>query len=166
MADTTDSPIRQDLEFQQLEWRLERVVWVLSAAVILAALLGLLGAEGPFDHRESSSGNGLLRADYQRFPHVDSPTGIDFQINPSAREAGQAKLSIDSHFMSGYEIQQVTPDPESVTAERDHIVYTFDVGAGPSEVSFDLAPSNAGRHSGYAETTEGGRVHISQFVYP
>jgi hypothetical protein len=63
--------VNADIEFQRRVWRVQRIGWLIIAAVIVAALLGVFGG-GPLS-RAAVQGDGL-RLEYERFARLQQST--------------------------------------------------------------------------------------------
>ena len=59
MADNERLKLEEKPVFQRLEWRIQRVGWVLWAAIVIAACAGLMG-RGPLSATEASAPDGSL----------------------------------------------------------------------------------------------------------
>lgn len=161
-----DLEIHQDLEFQRRIWAVQRIGWVLMAAVIILALLGFIGP-GMFNQSSAGSREARISIDeYERFLRFMKPTTLRVRLNsPSGREA---RVWVDRKYLQNVQVQQVTPEPERVKAGTDRMVYVFDVAdpGQPTAVTFNLQPQKIGSLQGRAGLEGGRSLSFKQFVYP
>src|SRR5919106_6001727 len=66
--------IDQDLAYQQREWLVERVGWIVMLLLIVAAAAGIFG-NGVLSRASVSDGK-QLRIEYERFAHYLTPTSL------------------------------------------------------------------------------------------
>ncbi len=88
-----DLDIRHDLEYHRRLFVFQRIGWALLALFVLAALLGLIGAEGPLN--AGTAENDLVRVEYDRFPHQESPTQVDITLRHAKRTGEHVELWVD-----------------------------------------------------------------------
>jgi hypothetical protein len=162
-----DLQIDQDLEFQRRMWRMQRVGWVIMGLIILAGLLGFLGG-GPISRAEVGDRAGSLLIRYDRFERTLSPATLRLAVAPGTTTEGQARIKLQYPFLNKIEVQDVQPQPQSVEATSDGLVYVFSVGnvRGPVEITFRYRPEQMGLVSGGVGIEDGELVMLSQFVYP
>jgi hypothetical protein len=158
--------ITQDLSLQRREWRVQKVLWVLIAAVLIAALAGLIGP-GPLSY--SSVGGSGFRVTYLRFARWQAPNSL--VITASGPQGGPLRIEINRSYLASTAVQQITPEPSSVSSTGGAYLYTFQsTGVTTSTtVTFDLQPTSMGRlHAKVAPGpgAGGSPVEFSQFVYP
>ncbi|MFN8592789.1 MAG: hypothetical protein U0031_15120 [Thermomicrobiales bacterium] len=144
MAGETDSPhVEQDLAFQRREWRLQRVGWSLMLLIVIAGLLGLLGP-GPLSWTNATAGP--LTVNYQRFIHRSAPSEFEVLVAPEAFADDAVTVWLGGSFIERVDMEQVFPEPESMDAAADRVVYHFavDANGGPARIEFDFQPREAG----------------------
>ena len=119
-----DTDIHQDLAYQEREWRVQRAGWVFMAAIVLAALLGVLGL-GPLNGGTASAGS-ALEVSYERFRRLQAPGVLELHLAapPGAR---QVQLSVNDAYLKAVRVESVTPDPASVAGDGTRVVYTFNL---------------------------------------
>jgi hypothetical protein len=77
--------IDENLAFQKLEWRVQRVGLGCLAGAVLFGLLGGFGA-GPLARTTAQSPDGAIQLDYDRFVRVGVPTRLTLRaLRPLAR---------------------------------------------------------------------------------
>jgi hypothetical protein len=157
--------IRQDLPFQRKEWRVQKIVWVFVAAMLVAAVVGLVGP-GPLSSASARTARFQVR--YLRFARWQAPQSL--VVTAGGQGSGTLRLSFNRSFLDSMAVQQITPEPASVKASSAGFVYTFTTTDAPTDITFDLQPTSMGMlHATIAMSASGGRsssVHLSQLVYP
>ncbi|HEX3034967.1 MAG TPA: hypothetical protein VHT73_07495 [Thermodesulfobacteriota bacterium] len=161
-----DLQIREDLGFQRSFWTVERIGWVVVALILIAALLGLFGT-GLFSRTKAGDRGGPLWLEYNRFGRFLSPSTLRVYIGRGKTEK-VARIWFDKNYMKGIQIQQITPEPESVESVSDRLVYTFKLAKpnDPTEVTFHLKLEQIGSLSGKLGLVNGPAIRFTQFIYP
>ncbi len=161
------------LEFREghgvspLEKRLHRVGWLVFAALLLAALAGLLGP-GPISSRTAEAGP-ALSADYQRFVRNHAPADLRIWV---VRPAGQdsIRLLVGNAFLEATELSNVKPEPDAVEVTPEGHVYVFEapeLGAEEALILYRYEPDGAFSDIPARIALEGGpELSFRQLVYP
>lgn len=162
-----DLEIEQDLPFQEREWTVQRVAWVLLLALLALGLAGLFGT-GPLSSATKEAGDGALAVDYQRFIRHDGRTTLTFTLDGSLASAGELELWIAQEYLGDVEVQGISPQPTETRAESDRVVHVFTVpDPGTTlEVRFSLRPQAMGRLTVEAGVPDGPSLGFSQLSYP
>jgi hypothetical protein len=160
-----DLEIAEDMAFQERDWRVQRVGWVVMALIAAAALLGLFGP-GLLNRVVETSGP--LEARFRRFERNEAPTSLELSVSGEATRGGTVRVWLSREYLSGVDLDQVTPEPARVTSAESRLVYEFPVrpGGDAIEVSFQFQPARAGVLRGRVGLEGGPSVPVSQFVYP
>lgn len=164
----SDLEINEDLGYQRRNWAAQRLGWAVMSAVVLAALLGLLGGSGPLSGAAAGGeGSPVSVEEYQRFVRYGAPTTLRLRLEGASGE-GRARVWLDRGYLEGYEVQRVTPQPEEVVAGPERITYVFDLAEGAERVVvvFDLQPDVVGPLEGRVGTGGGASLRFRQFAYP
>jgi hypothetical protein len=161
-----DLEVPQDLAFQRRAWTFERIGWVAMALVLLAGIAGVWG-EGPLAQAEAVSRDGSYSVEYARFARHQAPEAI--RVTLTAGAAGQeARLSIDRDYADGMQVEEVYPEPESVEAGPDEVIYVFSLAeeGTAATVVFSVLYDDIGRNGGEITLEGHPPVKLSQFIYP
>jgi len=151
--------IDQSLDFQRRFRRIQTVAWRVLALLPVAAVAGLFGG-GLFS--QVTAGAAGMTVSYDRFGRRSVDTQLQVTL---MRARPPVAVSISRGFLDGYDVSEVRPRPEHVTAYADRLVFAFAALPGAS-VSFTLQPRKLGSSSG-SVTVPGSRpVHLHQLVYP
>lgn len=156
--------IDEDLALQRVQWRVERIGWVLLAAAVVAALLGLFGP-GPISLTAQSSADVEVR--YNRFARLGSPLTLDITLRPEPG-ATEVEVALSRDYLEQVQVEGVTPEPDSVRSQALDLVYVFGVGPGAEEVdlTFDFTVATIGPAVGSIGPPDGERVTVSHLFYP
>jgi hypothetical protein len=158
--------IDHDLQFQQRDWKAERVAWVLMALVVIAALTGLFGA-GPVSEAKEGDEAGALQLEYERFGRVSREMPLRVRFRPPRPDAGEAAVSLDAAYLRDVSVERVDPSPVRTEVDSDRVSFVFAVkGTEPVHAVFHLKADRPGRHKGSVGTPEGDRLPISHLIYP
>jgi hypothetical protein len=151
--------IDQSLDFQRRFRLVQTLAWRVLTLVPLAAVAGLFGG-GLFS--QVTAGGGNVTVSYDRFGRRSVDTELEVTIQ---RALPPAEVSISRGFLDGYDVSEVRPPPERVTAYPDRLVYAFATLPGAS-VSFTLVPQRLGFSGGSVAVAGSRAVHVHQIIYP
>ncbi len=151
----------EDLEFQNWQWRFERLIWFGMLVLILAALAGLFGS-GPLSARTLE--NKTLHLDYDFFLRYNTPSELRVQLRADRQH--KASLSLNKSFLQDIDLESVAPEPRQVQVRGSETDFEF-VAFDDLEVRFQFRPMRAGALSGVlGSESPAGSLGFSQFVYP
>ncbi|HEU4539783.1 MAG TPA: hypothetical protein VFR23_01525 [Jiangellaceae bacterium] len=157
--------ISQNERFQQREWRLERIGWVLVGAFALAGLAGLLGA-GPLSWTTAHSDAGLVTVEYQRFTHHEADDSLTLVLAADAAEDGTITVELTGSWVTGVDLQSISPQPSEERAVPGGI--TFDVAVertGTTEIQVNFRAQEYGTLDA-ALAVRGDTTGFTQLVLP
>jgi hypothetical protein len=157
--------IKQDLEFQEREWRVERVAWVLGAVLLVLAALGLFGRGGPLSNVVVQYAAGASQLKYERFVRKLAPTLVELRLTETGADP---VVWVDRGFVERVEITNVAPQPDHTATNGDQLLLTFAASAPgqPITVQIYFEPQVAGPLSGRAGLVDGESFQFNVFVYP
>jgi hypothetical protein len=156
--------IDEDLRFQLLAWRAQRVGWCLVVAVLVAAVLGVFGG-GPLSSSRSRSG--ILELEYQRFERRQAPSVLHTHLRSPPASEGKVSMWLDRGYVDRVRVDSVTPTPFETALEADRLVYWFrGRPGGDLRVTWRVSPERVGLVRGRLGTAGGPAVEFWQFVYP
>ena len=162
-----DLEINQDLEFQHLSWKLQRIGWGLMALLLVAALAGLLGP-GPLSDTTAGEENSMLWVEYNRFERYQSPIMLKIHLGPGAAKDGKVRLWMNRDYIQNMELRHIDPEPESVEVGAESTAYVFNI-ADPEKsttIFFHLEPNTRGWLPLRIGLQGGPHVSLRQFLYP
>jgi hypothetical protein len=159
--------IDQDLDFQQKEWRLQRIGWVVMALLIVAALLGLTGS-GLLARATVGDAGSPLQLEYSRFARLDAPTSLDLEIAGEAVTADQVELWVERAYLHEIQIEQIVPEPAEVRSAGERLIYVVDVDEPGQAVTITLNLRHMafGPKSGQVGLDDHAALDFGQFVFP
>ena len=157
--------VDDDMNFQVKEWRVERFGWIIMVLLALAGLLGLFG-DGPLANARANTGP--VEVEYERFERLLSPAHVVVQVAPEAVQNDEVRLYITRELLDALQVQDISPQPESMELSPDRVLYIFKVKdpSAPMRIRFDMETARAGSHSGQIGIENGAMVEIRQFIYP
>lgn len=126
MGGVVDLEILQEPEFQRREWLVERVGWALLTLFVVAGLLGLLGP-GPLGDATATGDQGLVEVSYGRVAHYEADDFLSFRLDPAAVEEDTVTVTLTGSWLSGVDVQGVSPAPGEELVTDDGVVYEFAV---------------------------------------
>lgn len=158
--------IDEDFGYQKTVWRVERAGWVVLAVVLLAAVLGLFGP-GIFGTARATAPNDRLAIEYLRFVRSPAPHDLRMLVQPQSTGSGRFRLWIQSTYLSGVTLENITPEPDKMLVGKDRITFEFawDEAPGRVPITFELTPDDYGPLIGQIGIDDS-VVEIRQFVYP
>ncbi len=155
----------RDLRFQRREWTVQRGGWLVMVAIIVAALIGLLGA-GPLSSTTVESGP--LQLNYSRFERRHAPTALEVSVASSAASQDQVEVWISADYLARIEITSIMPEPEEVIVTDDRAIYRFSIDdqAQRPTILIALEHDDPGLSTGRIGMIDGSELTFWQFVYP
>ncbi len=159
--------IDQDLDFQRRTWRAQRAGWTVMVILALAALLGLLGP-GPLSNSTAGNRNAALWLEFHRFIRYQAPTHLRIHLRPAIKDRDRVRVWFNRDYLEAFQIQAMTPPPESVEVRGRWLIYVFRVfePSQPTAIMFYVEPEKFGSISGSIGLGNGSLLTFSQFVYP
>jgi hypothetical protein len=151
--------IDQSLDFQRRFRRVQTVAWRILALLPVAAVAGLFGG-GLFS--QVTAGGAGVTVSYDRFGRRSVDTQLEVTVK---RARSPVAVSISRGFLDGYDVSEVRPRPEHVTAYANRLVFAFSALPGAS-VSFTLQANRLGSSSGAVTVAGSPPVHLHQLIYP
>lgn len=160
--------IDQDLKFQQKEWLAEEIGRAAMVLTLLAALLGLLGANGPLSSTTRGQEGDPLWVSYNRFAHWTAPDRLSIHISPEALRENQVRLVVNGSFTQSYEIKNIVPQPDRVEGVHNRLIYQFSAqpSTQPLEITYYFDIQRMGVMTSWFQLPGGEPVMVQQLVYP
>lgn len=113
--------IEEHIDYQRIFWRIQRVGWVLLAALLVASGLGLLGSGGPL-HDEVLGAGSAFRVEHPRVQRMSS----EFEARFEVADADSLTLTFPARFFEEHRVEGWVPEPASSKAEGDNVQLTFE----------------------------------------
>lgn len=162
LKDVGDIQVEEDLSFLRGEWRVQRVGWIVIALILVAALAGAFG-RGPIS--KGRAGNQTLAVDYHRVIRHGDNVVVEFIAGPAADSI--IKLAVLRNYLAKFQVQAITPEPESQRDGGEFIIYEF--AGRPADslvIKFDLHPTGFGKARATVQASERSLVRFTQFILP
>ena len=162
-----DLEISQDVPHMRLEWKIERVAWVVMALVLLSALAGLLGP-GPLSSTTAGRAGSALWVEYNRFERHQAPAAMRVHIGPQTESDGVARLWLLRDYVESIQVEHIDPEPESVEVTPDRFIYTFQRSGAdrPATVIFYFEGHRFWRQPVSMGLEGGPGLEFTQLFYP
>lgn len=165
-ADQGARALGDDPEFQQTQWRVERISWCVMVIIIASALAGLLGGGGPLSRDTKTDPDSSNRIEYERFARHASPMTLDVNIASGADR--QVRLRVSDEYFAAMNVQSITPPPSSTSLGDKQQILVFDRSASSVAVTirFQIAPMVFGIQRGWVAVDGGAPISFSHFIFP
>lgn len=144
----------------------QRFGWATIALIVVAALAGLLGP-GPLSWARARAPSGLVEVEYSRFVRYIGDSTVELHVRPDPTRPDTARVWISSEYLSGVNLQQVTPQPDTWTTVDEGVVLSYPTGGTETvPVQMHLRPDEIGLLRGAVGVPGQDPVEFWQFVYP
>ncbi|MFS8607463.1 MAG: hypothetical protein LOD94_05645 [Gammaproteobacteria bacterium] len=159
--------IVEDVTFQQRTWKVERVGWIVIAAIVIAALCGLFGG-GWLGRAAVRAGDGSLSLEYDRLWRVRSPASLEVDVKSSGLDEEGVRVWIARDYIGSMSSTEITPQPVRVEGDAERVVFEFATTDEASAIGivFRVEPQRAWRLQGALGLDGGYELHFSQFIFP
>jgi hypothetical protein len=155
-----------DKKFQRREWIFERVGWLFISAVLIAAMLGLLGP-GLLSSRTATTADGSLTLHYDRYVQQSVPLAFKMRFLGASQIDERVKLIISQDFLDRVSIASIVPTPEAVLSVSDGQAFVFRrTPSSDWSVLFRFEFESPGTSACRIELEGKEGIAISQFVFP
>lgn len=132
-----------DLDFQRRWWRMERIVWILFALLVLLDLLGVFG-RGPLAKAHLQTSDGSMQISYERVERFGTPSELRVHFGSQAVHDGLVQLWVSDNIVKPLGNRRVIPEPLKSVIGQGGILYTFPATNTPASVAFALEPASVG----------------------
>ena len=171
--------VSEDMTFQRRSWRAERLAWGGMALIVAAALAGLF-ANGPLAWTSRLDASGLLRVDYGRIERLGARTTLALEVDPRAFRNGAIALEVDETFLKAFAIVGIRPAPamSTITPEGHRLRFRAEGGTGGPAgaggtgetgmrlIHIDLRPERMGPHRIALGLAGRAPLDLSVFILP
>jgi hypothetical protein len=157
--------IEEDLPFQYLQWRLERIGHVLIACCVVAAFLGLFG-RNPLSKIIEKTADGRLSIQYDRFARSESSADFLVTIEPGKHGDGVVRLWLDQHYLDSFQLTAISPLPIRGEARQDGRAFVFQTDGGRFTATLSGQFQTVGTVHGSIKADDGEPLAVTHFVWP
>jgi hypothetical protein len=165
--DKPEFQIDADLAYQERIWRAQRIGWLVFVALIIAALIGLLGP-GPLSSTSAGAPADGLWIEYDRFARQDAPTTIVLHADRRLARGDEIGLVLSGDAVRGLELTSTTPPADGSGVAHDGVVLRFRTDRQPGTLTIVLhvKPQRMGLHSSRIGLAGGPAYDIRQWIFP
>lgn len=138
----------------------------LLVLIVLASAVGLSG-HGPLSWTTAEGSTGQLEVRYEHFGRRGGSQDVTVRATADAAIDGMWHVTFDGDLPDNFQIDAVTPEPESVTADTTGVRYTFEQSGPDADLDaiFAVTPRGMWREEGHISLNDD-RVAVWQFIYP
>lgn len=160
--------IEKSLPFQIRQWRVQHVAWWILVLFWVAAFLGLLGRGGPLSQAIVGDSQSPVRLEYERFARNQAPQELRLHMYVADASQVQVHVWLSSRYLQVIEVNAVAPEPETVRAAGQGLIYTFSKEKGVAHVdaTFFVKAHGFGPLQGQVGIPGRMQHDFYQFVYP
>ncbi|ELY2495123.1 hypothetical protein ACOZ06_001594 [Cronobacter muytjensii] len=159
-----ETPVREHMHAQRVEWRIQQGGnWLLFTIVVIALLGGFSDgwlSETSITNREKS-----LTIEYQRFLRAESDEPFALRIQGPKNQP--VTLTFGGDLPDRFVLQTLQPQPVVAHTGQHTLTLTFPpTPDGAHAVWMVTQPQSAGRLSSTVTLNGASPVHLTQWVYP
>lgn len=148
-------------ERQRRYWRIQRVAWWGFGAIMLAAILGLTGSGGVFQHQTVAFAGAIAQV-----PRISRWEGSDELSITFDNPAPRHEVRISQPFFDRFSVERIQPEPEQNLLTQGAQAMTFPAdGPPPHQVRINLRAMHFGWTS-FDMTIRGETRRITLIVLP
>lgn len=128
--------IGEDRPFQMRFWKIQRLLWIMFALIILFAFAGFTGRGGAFSRATQQIG--AVTIEYPLGWRLEARDRLAI----TAQGSGPLTVSIDAALADSVEIEAITPAPSKSQTRNGQLVYSFDGAPGATQhIALTLKPT-------------------------
>jgi hypothetical protein len=154
-----DLQIDEDLAFQRREWLAQRAGRIAVFLFVIAALLGFTGVGGPYAHGETSTPDGAIRVEYERFVRRDASATLILHLRGTPQ---QTRFWVSEPYARSIRIDSISPEPQSVSVADGRHVYSIASGSSEFAVVFHVEHQTSGIVNGEVGLIDGPSLRFQQ----
>jgi len=159
--------------FERRKWAVDRVIWALMFATVVAALLGVFGS-GLFSREtiERAHGGGTIELEHPRLARFHSPEDLRLTVHAPDATGDTLRVALSSEFTSQAQVRRINPEPDAVSVGPEGTVAEWQVRdwSQPVVVDVQYEPDDWGRIGGSIEVQAGEgeaeTIDFSEIVFP
>ena len=148
-------------DFEQRSWRVERVGWLVSLAILAVSIAGGLGS-GPLSNATASVAG--LTASYQNVVRSHQSAPLTLRVTPTSSSLA---VEFDSTLLAVMGEPAFVPAPRGMRATAAGMLVEWDAVAG-AEVTIQapLRVTGLGRRAGQLRLADDTWIGIALFILP
>jgi hypothetical protein len=161
----TSRPLTNHMERQERDWLIQRIGWFFWGAIILAALLGLIGP-GPLSTTVIRSDDDTATVGYDKYLHYHCPTSLEVLVKPEDDQE-EFQVSISRSLIDKLEIRRIEPEPHQRVLSEHEAIYSFRRQSPvPAKIVIHAEYQSFGNVVGEIGLVDHATARVAQFVYP
>lgn len=121
MSGPRAAEIDQDLRQERLEWRAQRIGWLLLFLFVLASAVGLTGP-GALSSTQATARD--VSVAFDRIVHREAPHELEVTVGPGA--GPDVELSIEGSWVDAQAVEEIVPEPARSEAEPGCLRLVFE----------------------------------------
>jgi hypothetical protein len=153
------------LRAQQIEWKVERIAWLIIALLLGMAMLGGFGG-GPLAHATRSASS--VQLEFDHLVRHSVPTRLMIQVGPEAVIRGRFLVSLDWKFVRAVDFRDVRPTPVGSVSHDGRLTFEFAApfATEPGPIVLEIEHQQTGRQVGFLSVGDGPALEFEQLVFP
>ena len=158
--------LEQDNDFQEKNWKAERVAWIIMTLIIIAALSGILGI-GPLSKRTLGSAEEGFKVEFHSLLRYRKEVPMRITIKPNIYSTDY-RIRINKTFLKGMTTEKIVPEPEITYIGKDDYIYSFRLVDATAEttIAFYMKPETTGNKKLIIGEENGESKEMDIFIYP
>ncbi len=156
-----DLDIDEDLNFQQKEWRAQRIGIALLFIFVVGAALGLTGMGGPLSAGEAGRRDEPVFVEFERFVRRNAMSTIRLHLHGTP---GPVRFWVSAPYFNHVRIESMAPQPQIVAVELHRHVYTIQSGSPDVTVTLEVEHQRSGKIDAAVGLVDGPFVQFSQLA--
>lgn len=156
--------VGEDRPFQMRFWIFQRIMWLVFALIMLAALIGWTGEGGAFAEKKTQAGSASVT--HMRVVRYRGPTKLLLEFSePTSRST---EFSFDRRFAEFFEVETITPEPSATLLDEGRITYIFkQTQPAPARIELVIKPDRIGLLQDFAiRFGDGTRTDLDFIILP
>lgn len=160
-----DYPIKENMYWQRVEWRIQKIGSVLLFALVILGSCGLF-SKGFLSDGVATSADGVLRVEYERFGLRDSDITMAIRVKPPHQE--HFTLTLSGEEMDNFQIQSLQPQPQQAVSKSNSLVLTYSSSSfkDGATVWIGSQAEEFGRYPVTVTLDDDTSVHFTHWIYP
>lgn len=160
-----DYPVKEDMPWQRLEWRIQRVGYALLVLIVIAGACGAF-SKGFLSDQQVSSSDGRMQVDYERFGRLDS--NMDMNLHLHQLKGDYYQITMSGEQLDELQIQTLQPQPDEAWSDAHTLILRWLRRAGQQDATIWLSaqPQNYGRFTFTLQLDDSSQVKLTSLVYP
>ena len=158
-------PVREDMKWQQNEWRLQKAGYALLFLFVIAGACGFF-SKGFISNQQASAADGRLTVEYEHFGRRQS--NMDMTLRLRQLSGDRYKVVISGEAMDNFQVQTLQPQPDEAWSSENKLVLIWHRRPQQESAAVWIAfqPQGFGHFPIKVALDDRSQVQFSQFIYP